>query len=150
MYCVPAMKANVLDKQQAMIFIQLTMVDVDKKSRLPYQDDPLAQSLFSENEGIFPLEVVKRRIEVMKLPITFTTSALIAFTLLPDRVGGVVTMLIDLLMNFENKLVSMEEIALTYPSGFYSEPGLIERIEFFKADQTKPEDKRECKYSYVY
>ena len=98
----------------------------------------------------FYIEAVLKRVEVMKLPISFDLSSILSIFAFTDRIGAAMVWLIDILENYENKKVSLQDIINIYPFGFYTESALINRIDFLKDDQQKSVDLRRCKYSYVY
>jgi len=122
-------------------FIEMAMMEATEGKKAFSQEE--LNSLFEGEETPFPIGVVAKRLEVLKLPIQFTKAAWSAFTIFPDRVGGVVLMLIDLLTEYENQLVGLADIIEMYPYGFYNEEALMDRID----NHVK---KGEFKYSFVY
>lgn len=72
-------------------------------------------------EEQFLVKVLAKRIEVMKLPVTFTPHAQMAVLGLCDRPGAVVMLLIDCLNAFEGQTVTTEKLGDLYPEGFYDE-----------------------------
>ena len=128
------------DDASARLFIQLSMMEATEGASVCSFEE--IKNVFG-SEMPFPIGVVVKRVEALKLPIQFTKAAWIAFSIFPDRVGGVVLMLIDLLNEYEDKLVSFADIIEMYPYGFYTEKAMMDRIE----NHVK---KGEFKYSFVY
>ena len=125
-------KSVPLTGEQMEMMLQATMMDLSEGEK-PVTKEDLLKS-FSESEIPFPMGVVLKRIEGMKLPISFSLGGLLMTAVLPDRVGGVVIMLIDLLSEYEGQVVTVRKIAERYPFGFYSEEALIERIDALTAN----------------
>jgi hypothetical protein len=65
----------------------------------------------------------------MRLPISLTIGAAVLFSTFPDRIGGAILMLVDLLTAYEGKTIGVEDVAREYPYGFYSEDALIARLD---------------------
>lgn len=100
----------------------------------------------SNMEGVneqFFIQVIRKRIEVMKLPIEFTSTGIMCFFLFPKSVGAAVAMLIDCLTVYEGKKVDANLIGTLYPSGFYKEEALEDYIDNY----LKP---KKVKWSHVY
>lgn len=94
---------------------------------------------FSDN---FPAKVVLKRIEYYKLPIKFTTEALLALPLFCDNTGKIVLFLIECLEKFEHKTVTLKDICTTmYPLGFYTQ----EYFEWILDNEIKT-----FKYAHLY
>ena len=87
--------------------------------------------------------IVQLRINVMKLPISFTSAALMSVNCLCDRPGAAVLLLIDALDKYEGQKVDMKMMADLYPIGFYTEEAFIERID-------KEIKEGKGKWDYVY
>jgi hypothetical protein len=94
-------------------------------------------------EKSFLIQVLNKRIEVIKLPISFTPTAKMGILAFVDRAGYLVTLLIDCLNAFEGKKVDIEMLAALYPVGFYDEPTLDRYIDGF----LKP---RRVKWAEIY
>lgn len=118
--------------------IRITMV------LLAALEDVSVQGAEPENVEIqFLIQVLNKRIEVMKLPISFDGPAKTAVLALVDRAGAVVVLLIDCLNAFEGKTVTVNMLMDLYPLGFYDEPTLMRYID----DYMKP---RRVKWAEVY
>jgi hypothetical protein len=105
------------------------------------ENSPQAKDL--KLEKMPPLsEIVRRRVEVMKLPIKFTTAAYLAVNAFCDRPGAAVILLVDCLHKYEGQTVDVSKLVEVYPDGFYSEEAFIRRI-----DVEIPKDQ---KWGYVY
>jgi hypothetical protein len=72
---------------------------------------------------------VKKRIEVMDLPIKFTPLALLAINCFCDRPGAAVLLLVDALNYFKDKTVTVQTLRELYPVGFYTEAAMIDRVD---------------------
>lgn len=92
-----------------------------------------------EEEKPHPIKMIEKRIEVIKLPITLKPSAKLAILILTDgNPGKMNAALIDCLIRFENKEVSVGEICELYPMGFYSDKSALEYIDnYLKTKKTK-------------
>lgn len=104
----------------------------------------------AEDRLPFPFKVAIRRLEVFGLPWTFSVGAFLCLGLFPGTIGGTMVMLIDLLGEYGDNQVTVEDVVKVYPWGFYSEEALSKRIDEIKTDEAKPESDRTIKYSYVY
>lgn len=91
----------------------------------------------------FLAQIILKRIEVLKLPITFTTGALLVVDSFTHVAGGAVVLLIDALTKFEGQVVTARMLCDLYPWGFYTEDSLGEYIDDF----LKP---RKVRWSKVY
>jgi hypothetical protein len=80
-------------------------------------------------EKQFLIQVLNKRIEVLKLPITFTPPAKMAILAFVDRAGYLVALLIDCLNAYEGKEITPEMLADLYPVGFYDEATLDRYID---------------------
>lgn len=88
-------------------------------------------------------QIVKKRIEALKLPIKFTDWGLMAINALVRVPGAAVALLIDALTMFENKEVTVSDLCELYPFGFYDE----ESFEKYIDDFLKP---RKVKWAEIY
>ena len=84
-----------------------------------YKDFTIVDKI--EAELPWPALAVRKRIEVMKLPISFTSTALFSFAAFTGVVGGYITILIDCLNKFEDKIVTLDDLIDLYPNGWYTE-----------------------------
>lgn len=92
----------------------------------------------------FLSQVVKRRIEVMNLPIKFNDAALIAVNAFCSNPGRAVVLLIDCLNKLEGKTVTVDLLCKeVYPFGVYTDE------EFEKIVDEKIRT-RKMKWSEVY
>jgi hypothetical protein len=106
-------------------------------------EDPEVQKGLEELNEEFLIQILDRRIEVMKLPISFSPAAKLAILALIDRPGSVVVLLIDCLNAYEKLKVTVPLLVELYPEGFYDEPTLERYVEGYM----KP---RKVKWSDVY
>jgi hypothetical protein len=67
------------------------------------------------------MEILLKRIEVLKLPIKFSPLAMCAMEGLVANPGGIVTVLIDCLCKFPNETIDVAKLTEVYPWGFYSD-----------------------------
>lgn len=104
----------------------------------------------SEIEVPFLISIALKRVDALSLPISFSLGGLLAFGVFPDRAGASIAMLIDLLGEYRNKTVTLQDIMKVYPFGFYNEEALIRRIDEIKADAGKEASERKEEFSYVY
>lgn len=102
--------------EQSKTFISAVLIEVQKKD-IPEVND------------IFGVQILNKRLEVMKLPIHFTDPAKLASMAMADTPGAIVTILIDCLNAFEGKTVTTEDIANLYPVGFYTPESLEKYID---------------------
>ena len=99
-----------------------------------------------EKDNFFLYMVYKKRMEVLKLPLKLTVTALLFLLMLSDRAGHVTTWIVDCL-ELQDSL-GKEEIDTNdicnhlYPFGFYSEDGLRKRIDEIQL--------RKGKWDFVY
>jgi hypothetical protein len=138
MYTVPMSDAAPMTRMQSELFIKFCLSEFREKA--PIDRDGMSK-LGIEMLPV-GINVLLRRLEVMKLPIKLTMGAYVIMSVYPKVIGGTVVMLVDMLENYKDKLVGVEEIAETYPYGFYNETALVKRIEFLKGGTHA--------YSYVY
>jgi hypothetical protein len=96
---------------------------------LSVKDDESKFKFKGDNEIPFLSDIVRRRINVMKLPIIFTDLALLAVNCFVDRPGSAVLLLIDALDKYENKVVTVSDLCMLYPDGFYTNEKLIDIID---------------------
>lgn len=119
-----------LSQDQSLILMQLMMLEEQKPEVIP----GLLEGLKDE----FLYKVYQKRVEVLKLPIKITNTALYALLCLCDRVGHVPVFMIDCLEFQKARSPEIEkapEITLQdvmsemYPWGFYNEIAFIDRID---------------------
>lgn len=107
-----------LDKET---FTTLFMLANMENNNDPFPDIP--------SEGRFLSNIVRKRIEVLKLPIVFTEYAYMYVDLFVDRPGSAVLFLIDALTKYEGQTVTIKKLAELYPHGFYDEETLVTIID---------------------
>jgi hypothetical protein len=91
----------------------------------------------------FLIQILNKRIEVLKLPISFSDGAKNCILALTDRPGSVMALLVDCLNNFEGQTVTSKELADLYPMGFYDEETMLRYID----EYLKP---RKIKWAEIY
>jgi hypothetical protein len=112
------MKYEPLSQEQSEILIRCVLAE----------NSPQSKSL--KLEKLPPLsEIVRKRVEVMKLPIKFTPAAYLAVNAFCDRPGAAVVLLIDCLNKHEGDTIDVDKLVRIYPDGFYSEDAFIRRID---------------------
>lgn len=127
-------KTEPLEKEYSGVLTTLLLqVNITKSDDMP-----------GDKELPFTSKVVKKRIEVMKLPIEFTDAALLSIDIFTQgNPGRAVVFLIDALTKFENGIVSLNDVCeKLYPMGFYTEEALEEYIDGCKD--------RKYKWSEIY
>ena len=82
-------------------------------------------------EGDYPLSamIIKKRVEALKLPISFSISGLLALAALADNPGKAVVGLCDCLSAFEGQEVTAGKVAGLYPWGFYNDEAFVGIID---------------------
>lgn len=141
MYRLNMTESQALSESNAKLFFQAALAE-QMKGVVEYTKESF--------DGIRTdgLAILDRRLEVYNLPIKFSEGAMLLAAVLPDRVGALIVLLIDVLENYENDVVTVEKLAEIYPYGFYNEEALCKRIDQIKADRA--EEARSIKYSYIY
>ena len=102
-----------LDKETFKLFLSMALME---KENQPFPDVP--------SEGRFLSNIIRKRIEVLKLPIKFTE-----YDLFVDRPGSAVLLLIDALTKYEDETITIKKLAELYPNGFYDEQTLVTIID---------------------
>jgi hypothetical protein len=85
----------------------------------------------SEYDMNFFGKVVKKRIDVLNLPISFTNLALLSLDCFCEVTGEAVVVLIECLDKYYEQTVTVKKLCLLYPNGFYT------KDEFEKYVETK-------------
>lgn len=98
-----------MSDESAEMFLYAVLVD------LKQEESPQ----ITEEEYPLSCKIIKKRIEVLKLPIQFTTGGYFAIAALADNPGKAVVTLCDCLNEYENKTVTAQMISELYPWGFY-------------------------------
>lgn len=126
-----------MSQEDSLFFLNLIIADANlRKSNValePIRDD----------EKGLAVKIVERRIEVMRLPISFSTTGLASIQLFARSAGHAVAILIDALNMFEGKEVTAEDFAQLYPDGFYTDDAFALYVE----EYLKP---RKIKWSDIY
>ena len=98
--------------------------------------------------NILSIEIILKRIEVLKLPIAFTPEGLLAsYAMCENTPGRAVAILIDCLTSFESKTVTAGMLADLYPHGFYNEETFTKYVDNILKN---PEVKNQIKWSNIY
>jgi len=86
------------------------------------------------------IEIILKRIEVLSLPIKFTTTGLLgAYAFTENNPGKAMILLIDCLTIYEGKTITAEMLADIYPFGFYSEDTTNSYVDdYFKNLEVRP------------
>ena len=114
-----------------------SLVMFDQRNRQTVKD-------INELKADHSCELILKRIEAFKLPISFTPNALFALSLLAEGVPGMLVIgLIDSLTKFEGQEVSFNDIVKLYPFGMYNADVGRDYIDNY----LKP---RAVKWSFVY
>lgn len=101
-----------LSQEQSKLLFMIIMADAEKMPPPP------------EHEYDLLMQILKKRIDVLELPVQLDGWALAALTLIATNPGRAVVALIDCLDKFEGK-VTVEDITMRlYPMGFYDEESL--------------------------
>lgn len=90
---------------------------ITDRSPLPYDHMPLGS------------QIIHARVEGMKLPIRFTTAALVAASALGTNPGKAVVVLCDCLSAYEGDAVTFEKLTALYPWGFYKDEVFREIVD---------------------
>lgn len=88
-------------------------------------------------------QILKKRIEVLGLPIKFSDAAYCAISCFCNVPGHVVVLLIDCLEEFENETVTVDKLCMLYPVGFYTD-------EDFRSIIENKEEFLKRKWAYIY
>ena len=124
-----------MNDSQCRLFLMAAMMGKNE------QQGPAAEEVDKE----FLIRVLNTRIEVLKLPITFSLSGKVAVLALCDRPGYVVALLIDCLNAYEGQEVTASMLADLYPTGFYNE----ETFARYADDYLKAPNKK-VKWAEIY
>ena len=127
-----------------------TAIQMDQGSKDPVSFGTFASIGIKEEEVPFGIGLVLKRIDAMKLPISFTLGGILTFGIIPDRAAAAVIMLIDLLEEYKGKTVTVEDVFTAYPYGFYKEESMLARADAIKADCALDPADRKMEFSYVY
>lgn len=122
---------NPLNKDDAELLVRCILAE---KQKLDIKED-LSDNVLAH--------IVKKRIEVLNLPIKFTNIAYLAVNCFCKNPGHVVALLIDALTKYEGKEVTVEMLCDLYPKGFYTQS----EFEDYVDTKLKP---KTVKWSEIY
>lgn len=126
-----------MTEEQTKLFATVMMAELNGTDVKDWND-------MEESERPFIMSVIKKLIDVFKLPINFTTGGVLALEILTrGRVGYAIAALIDCLGKYEGKTVNVEMMSELYPWGFYKE----EVAEDYIDNYLKP---RKVKWAEIY
>lgn len=128
-------KYKPLDQEEVGMMMIILNVEINWKNiKLPEKELPLAS------------KIVKKRIDVMKLPLKYNTTGITSVSLFVDRAGFAVLFLIDclnILIPLNLDMTCKNICMYVYPHGFYTDESAINIIdEFIKT--------RKIKYAEIY
>lgn len=98
------------------------------------------EKVISGSDTPWQVEMIQKRIEVLKLPIRLKPSALLFILILTEgNPGKMITALIDCLIQCEGEEVGVDEMCQkVYPDGFYTDDSCMELIDtYLKPKKTK-------------
>jgi len=75
--------------------------------------------------------IVKKRIDVLQLPVKYTTLGLLSIGCFAKNPGKAIVVLIDFLEKFENETITAEKLCTLYPWGFYNERSFTDYVDNF-------------------
>lgn len=104
---------------------------------------PMSEEQRKYLNNMFLVQVLKKRLEVFKLPIEFSDDTILAMLAFVDRPGTMMVLLIDCLNAYEGKKVTVAMLVDLYPTGFYDEATFGRYIDDFLKT-------RKVKWSEVY
>ena len=127
-----------MSKEATQIFAQAIFAEADPNANFPPIDE------VPEKDLSFLMGVAIKRIKAIGLPINFTFPALIAAEALTEgNVGKMVTILVDCLTEYQDKVVTVEMLSHLYPMGFYDDRTFEDYID----NHLKP---RKVKWAEIY
>ena len=124
-------KYQPLSDEDTKLLIKLTMIELS------------GQDLPDSGDLPFTCQIIKKRIEAMKLPVIIKNTGLLGTLCFAKSPGQAVTLLIDFLTMFEGKELSVSNLCEVYPWGFYTEEALTDYID----NVLKP---KKSKWSEIY
>lgn len=74
-------------------------------------------------------QILKKRIDVMKLPVKYTNLGLIAANCFAHNPGQAVALLVDFLTKFEGETITVNKLCELYPFGFYTEEAFTDYVD---------------------
>ena len=114
--------ASSMSKEATEVFT-MAMIGEFKGKRRMVED-------LSESDCTFLMNVIQKRIDIMKIPIKFSVSAMIACEALSEGVvGKMVIILVDCLNEYEGQEITVDKVANLYPFGFYNEEVFTDYVD---------------------
>jgi hypothetical protein len=107
-----------LSRQDAETLLQLGMLE---RQGYVVPDEDLENFLLAQ--------IVKRRIDVMNLPVKYTNLGLAAIGCFAHNPGQAVALLVDFLTKYENGTITVENLCELYPFGFYNEDSFTDYVD---------------------
>lgn len=130
-------KFEQLTRARSELFLKAVMLEH------AFEDAGTPDKELPEMNEIFGIQVLNKRIEVMKLPIKFTAPAKMAIMAYVDSPGKIVALIIDCLTAYEGKTVTVKMLVDLYPDGFYTQ----ETFERYVDNEIKT---KKHKWAHVY
>jgi hypothetical protein len=126
-----------LSKPRAELFMKATLLEMSwEEEGTPNKDLP-------ELSEILGIQILDKRIDVMKLPIKFTAPGKMAALAYVDSPGKMIVLLIDCLTAYEGQTVGVAKLVSLYPDGFYTQ----ECFEKYVDELIKP---KKIKWAEIY
>jgi hypothetical protein len=126
-----------LTKTRAELFIKATLLE------MTFNDAGTPEKDLPELGKILGIQILDKRIDVMKLPIKFTAPAKMAVLAYVDSPGKIIALLIDCLTAYEGQTVDVAKLVSLYPDGFYTQ----ECFEKYVEELIKP---KKIKWAEIY
>ena len=80
-------------------------------------------------KDFFLAQIVKSRIDGMKLPVKYTNLGLVAINCFAHNPGQAVALLIDFLTRYENETITVDKLCKLYPFGFYTDEAFTDYVD---------------------
>lgn len=134
--------ARPLRPEAMQTLIMLAMVSENfKRHPNPEREKKITDELEENLTGVSL--IIRKRMEVLELPIQFDIFALTAVVIFADgNPGRAMMVLIDALNKYEGQTVSIEDLCQLYPDGIYDEESFGKKLAKIRA--------REEKWSEIY
>jgi len=100
------------------------------------------EKIKKEVDEIFLSKILNKRVEAFRLPLSFDASGLVIASLFCRSPAAAIVLLIDCLEKGEKlssyPLITVDSLVMdVYPSGFYTDEALRERIDYIKECKEK-------------